>query len=866
MDNMKAKRLILLLAMLVGVANFQCLMFNVQLGVAYAQSMTDEQVIQFAQKEQAAGSSQQAIVEKLLKKGVTPDQLRRIRKKVEAEQRQMGAVDLTGKNANQTQNRMRTNKEKAEDLQRQQSGYMVRSQRSVEEQRYMTRQDRMDALNEEIGFLDIDSLAYYQRLLAQDGSENQVFGRNIFNNQYLTFEPNQNMATPENYRLGPGDNVIIDVWGASQETFEGTVSPDGYIVIEGVGPIKLGGLSVSQARSTVKSRLGKFYSGCSFNLAVGETRTIQVQVIGEVRMPGTYTLSSLSSAFNALYAAGGISDIGTLRNIKVYRSGRQIATIDVYDYLLNGNVKGDVHLQDNDVISVDAYECLVNVRGKVKRPMFYEMKRTESVLQVLKNAGGFTGDAFTKNIRLTRKAGNEYSMHTVDEFQMSSFTLMDGDSIFVDSVIARFSNMVEVRGAVKHAGQYELGGDVQTVRGLLQVADGVREDAYQSRAVMHRERDDFSLEMLNIDIEGILNGTVADIPLKKGDVLFVPSVIDMKGEQTLTIRGEVLYPGEYVFAENTSVEDLILMAGGLTPAASMAKVDVYRRILDTKALESSEISAEVFSFALNDGLRSTDSTFALKPYDVIVVRRSPAYNEQQTVRVEGCINFEGDYAMNTKNYRLSDLVRDAGGLSSLAHARGARLVRQMTEEEKLQRENSLRAAQIQMYEEAMQSERQYDMAHADSLMSLRLDLGDTYPLSINLEEALQAPGGPADIVMREGDLLVIPQVSNTVKVSGEVVYPVSMSYMKGKKLNYYIQRAGGYGNRAKKKGAYAIYMNGSADKINRFSRKDIEPGCEIVVPSKAQRSKMTTGEIMAIASGSASLSSVVVALISILKK
>ena len=286
MDNMKAKRLILLLAMLVGVANFQCSMFNVQLGVAYAQSMTDEQVIQFAQKEQAAGSSQQAIVEKLLKKGVTPDQLRRIRKKVEAEQRQMGAVDLTGKNANQTQNRMRTNKEKAEDLQRQQSGYMVRSQRSIDEQRYMTRKDRVDALNEEIGFLDIDSLAYDQRLLGQDDSENQVFGRNIFNNQYLTFEPNQNMATPENYRLGPGDNVIIDVWGASQETFEGTVSPDGYIVIEGVGPIKLGGLSVSQARSTVKSRLGKFYSGCSFNLAVGETRNIQVQVIGEVRMPG----------------------------------------------------------------------------------------------------------------------------------------------------------------------------------------------------------------------------------------------------------------------------------------------------------------------------------------------------------------------------------------------------------------------------------------------------------------------------------------------------------------------------------------------------------------------------------------------------
>ena len=831
---------------------------------AYSQSMTDDQVIQFVQKEQAAGSNQQSIVQKLLKKGVTVEQLRRIRKKVEAEQNQMGAVDLTGKNANQTANRVRTNKEKAEDLYRQKSGYMVRSQREVEEQRYLTRKDQMESLNEEIGFLDIDSLMYYQEMFGRE-DENQVFGRNIFNNKLLTFEPNQNMATPANYRLGAGDNVIIDVWGASQETFEGTVSPDGYIVIEGVGPIKVGGLSVSQATSLIRNTLSRYYSDCRINLAVGETRSIQVQVIGEVRMPGTYTLSSLSSAFNALYAAGGISDIGTLRNIRVFRSGRQIATIDVYDYLLNGNTKGDVRLQDNDVISVDAYECLVNVRGKVKRPMFYEMKATESVQQVIRNAGGFAGDAFTKNVRLTRKSGNEYSMHTIDEFKMSSFTLKDGDSIFVDSVLARFNNMVEVRGAVRHAGQFELGGDVQTVRGLLQVADGLREDAFRSRAVMHREKDDLTLEMINVDIEGILNGTVADIPLRKGDVLFVPSTVDMKGEQTLSIRGEVLYPGDYQFAENTSVEDLILMAGGLTPAASMAKVDVFRRLQDYKATEATDASAEVFSMSLNDGFRSSEGSFVLMPYDVVVVRKSPAYNQQQTVRVEGCINFEGDYAMSTKNYRLSDLGKAAGGLTNLAHARGARLTRQMTEEEKIQRENSLRAAQIQMYEEAMQSEKSYNMAQADSLMSLKLDLGDTYPMSINLEEAIKNPGSAADIVMREGDLLVIPQFSNTVKVSGEVVYPVSMGYTKSKKLSYYIKRAGGYGNRAKKKGVYAIYMNGSAEKINRRSSRDIEPGCEIVVPTKKTSKRMTTGEIMAIASGGASLASVVVALISILK-
>ena len=826
--------------------------------------MTDDQVIQFVQKEQAAGSNQQSIVQKLLKKGVTPEQLRRIRKKVEAEQSQMGAVDLTGKNANQTANRVRSNKEKAEDLYRQKQGYMVRSQREVDEQRYLKRDEKLEGLNDEIGFLDIDSLMYYQEMFGRE-DENQVFGRNIFNNKLLTFEPNQNMATPANYRLGAGDNVIIDVWGASQETFEGTVSPDGYIVIEGVGPIRVGGLSVSQATSLIRNTLSRYYSDCKINLAVGETRSIQVQVIGEVRMPGTYTMSSLSSAFNALYAAGGISDIGTLRNIRVFRSGRQIATIDVYDYLLNGNTKGDVRLQDNDVISVDAYECLVNVRGKVKRPMFYEMKATETVQQLIRNAGGFAGDAFTKNVRLTRKAGNEYSMHTVDEFKMSSFTLMDGDSIFVDSVLARFSNMVEVRGAVRHAGQFELGGDVQTVRGLLQVADGLREDAFVSRGVMHREKPDLTLEMINVDIEGILNGTVADIPLRKGDVLFVPSTVDMKGEQTLTVRGEVLYPGDYQYADNTCVEDLILMAGGLTPAASMAKVDVFRRLQDYKAAEATDASAEVFSMSLNDGFRSSDNSFTLMPYDVVVVRKSPAYNEQQTVRVEGCINFEGDYAMSTKNYRLSDLVKAAGGLTNLAHARGARLTRQMTEEEKLQRENSLRAAQIQMYEEAMESEKTYNMAQADSLMSLKLDLGDTYPMSINLEEAIKNPGSAADIVMREGDLLVIPQFSNTVKVSGEVVYPVSMGYTKNKKLSYYIKRAGGYGNRAKRKGVYAIYMNGSAEKINRRSSKDIEPGCEIVVPTKKAGKRMTTGEVMAIASGGASLASVVVALISILK-
>ena len=831
----------------------------------FAQAMTDNQIIQFVQQEQQKGSDQQTIVTKLLQKGVTPEQLRRIRKKYEAQKSQLGAVDLQdqGTTPNNTANRMRTNKEKALEKLNQKNGYMIRSQREEMEEKLKTKTDKQNDLNDEIEFMDIDSLIYYQNYFRD---ESQVFGRNIFNNKLLTFEPNQNMATPANYCLGAGDLVVIDVWGASQQTFEGTISPDGVVVIDGVGPIKLAGLTVKQATQTVKSRLSQYYADCSFSLSVGDTRSIQVQVVGDVMVPGTYTLSSLSSAFNALYAAGGINEIGTLRDIKVYRAGRQVASIDVYDYLLNGNEKGDIRLQDNDIIQVGPYECLVNVRGKIKRPMFYEMKRSETVKQLLRYAGGFSGDAYTKNVRLSRKSGQEYSMYTVDEFQMGNFNVMDGDSLYVDSVIARYNNMVEVRGAVKHAGQYQLGGEIQTVRGLLQVAEGLREDAFRNRAVMHREKEDLTLEMVSVDIDGILNGTVADIPLKKGDVLFVPSTVDMKGEQVLKISGEVIYPGTYQYAENTTVEDLILQAGGLTEAASMAKVDVFRRINDINSVENTGVMAESFSFALEDGFRVKEGSFKLLPYDEVVVRRSPSYSEQKNVSITGCVNFEGQYSMTSKNFRLSDLVKAAGGVTSLAYTKGARLNRVMTPDERMQRESSLRAAQIQLYEESLSSDKEFNKAQADSLLQMKMDLGTTYPVAVNLEKAMANPGCPDDIVLREGDQVEIPQFSNTVKISGEVSYPISMNYKKGETLSYYIKRAGGYGNKAKKDGVYAIYMNGAVEKISRRSSKAIEPGCEIVVPTKKQGKKMTSGEIVALTSGAASISSVVIAVISLIRK
>lgn len=830
----------------------------------FAQSMTDEQVIQYVQREQEKGTTQQKIVAQLLQRGVTTDQLRRIRKKYEAEQQNLGASDLTGQNAGKSSSRLREERQMNGERNQLQNQYMIRSQARAQNRNYGTLNERTQALNDEIGFMDIDSLIYYQKYFTD---ENQVFGRNIFNNQMLTFQPNMNIATPANYRLGAGDEVIIDIWGASQETFTETISPDGTVVISGIGPCKIGGMSVSEATAYLRSRLGQYYNGSSIQLAVGGTRSIQVQVMGEVNVPGTYTLSSLSSAFNALYAAGGINDIGTLRDIKVYRQGRVISSIDVYDYILNGNARGDVRLNDNDIIVVGPYDALVEIRGKVKRPMFYEMKRNESLSTLLSYTGGFTGDAYKKSIRVTRKDGAEYSIHTVGEFDWSNFTLTDGDSISVDSVVARYSNMVEVRGAVFHSGMYELGGNISSVRDLVNAAEGLREDAFTNRAVMHRQKEDLTLEVLAVDIRGIMDGTVADIPLRKNDVLFIPSKIDMTGEQTLTIMGEVNYPGVYVYAKNTTIEDLVLQAGGLTDAASTVKVDVFRRIDDPHALVDNEQMTETFTFALKDGfVVDGEQGFTLQPYDQVAVRKSPSYSEQSNVSISGSVNFPGQYSMTNKNYRLSDLVKAASGLSSLGYAKGARLERRMTEEERQQQEASLRASQIALYEESLQGDnKNFNLSRADSVLMMKLDVGTTFPVSIDLEKAIKNPGCEEDIVLREGDRLIVPQYSSIVKVSGDVMYPVSMNYKKGESLKYYIKRAGGYGDNARKARVYAIYMNGAVELLKHSSKKAVQPGCTIVVPSKKQKNKMTTAEYAAMGTSAASIATMMVTIANILK-
>lgn len=813
-----------------------------------AQSMTDEQVLQFVAVEYQKGTSQAQIVTKLMQKGVDINQIRRVKQKYERQANNggLGVKDITGEQT--SNNRLRKNNGQTKELP---SGQMQKDKLTNVEakDKYTDLDPNYIQMQEEMQFLFPDSLS--MMMLPKEPEGRKVFGRDIFNNKELTFEPNMNIATPQNYRLGPGDAVYIDIYGASQKTVEATVTPDGTIVIEGFGPVQVSGLTVAQANARLKTTLGARYSSSKVRLTVGQTKTIIVNVMGEVKTPGTYTLSAFASVFHALYMAGGTNDIGTLRNIKVYRNNKLVTTVDIYDYILNGKLTGNVRLADNDVIVVGPYDCLVNVAGKVKRPMFYEMKKSESVGTVLKYAGGFTGDAYKKSVKVIRKAGSKYSIFNVGEFDVNTFKIEDEDSISVDSVIPRYSNMVEIKGAVFRPGMYQVGGDITGVRSLLEHADGVTEDAFVQHAVMHRMKFDRTLEVIQVDIEGILSGRVADIPLKNEDVLYIPSKKDLLEQQTLTIHGEVLYPGTYTYADNTTVEDLIIQAGGLTDAASVMKVDVSRRITDKQAICVSDTIANTFSFRLKDGF-VIDGTpgFTLQPYDEVYVRTSPGFSAQKNVTVEGEVLFGGTYTLAKKTQRLSEIIKQAGGLTTTAYAKGARLERQLTPEERARMEQVLKMARAKA-------------GDSDTLNINKLDVGNTYYVGINLDKALAEPGGNYDIVLREGDKITIPEYTNTVKISGDVMYPNTVSFRKGKNVAYYVDQAGGWGSRAKKSRTYIIYMNGTVARIGNGVKP--EPGCEIVVPSKPANSRMTTTEVVALASGTASIATMIATLVNLLK-
>lgn len=839
--------------------------------VAAAQSsMTDEQILQFVMKENANGTSQAQIVTKLMQKGVTIDQIRRVKDKYERQAKNKGLGTVTPKNEEESDGRQRKNnsKKKSSNNDDEESPqYRLKDTREKKKNRneevvYDETNEDWLMMQDELNTFIPDTTAMLEKLLAEKRKK-KVFGRDIFNNKELTFEPNMNIATPQNYILGPGDAVYIDIYGASQKTIESTISPDGEVTIEGFGPVQVSGLTVAQANARLRSTLGARYSSSKIKLTVGQTRSIMINVMGEVKNPGTYTLPAFATVFHALYMAGGTNDIGTLRNIKVYRNNRLVSVVDIYDYILNGKLTGNVRLADNDVIAVGPYDCLVNITGKVKRPMFYEMKRNESVGTLLKYAGGFTGDAYKKSVRIVRKTGREYSVYNVDEFDMSAFQLADEDSVSVDSILPRFSNMVEIKGAVFRPGMYQVGGDINSVRTLIEHADGLREEAFTARAVMHRMKKDRTLEVVPVDVEGILDGTVPDIPIQNNDVLFIPTKQEMMEEQTITIHGEVQYPGIYKYADNETLEDFVLQAGGLKQTASTVKVDVSRRIVNPKALTTDSVIARTYTFALKDGF-VIDGTpgFKLMPFDEVYVRKSPGYYKQQNVVVEGEVMFSGTYTLSKKNQRLSDLIKSAGGVNDRGYIAGARLERKVNDSERARMEAVLKKAKEeaeQMEIEAAKENKKLDLKDSEKIK--KFEVPEFYSVGIELDKALANPGCDADIVLREGDKIIVPQYNGTVKINGAVMHPNTVGFQKGKKAKYYINQAGGFSQKAKKSQTYIVYMNGTIAKVSQNAKP--KPGCEIVVPEK-EINKMTIAEKMTIGTSVASIATMIATLANIL--
>lgn len=786
---------------------------------SYAQ-MTDEQVVNYVKSGVAAGKSQNQIGTELLARGVTQAQMERVKTQYEELQASEGTV---------------TDQALTHGA--------------------ISRDSRVEAISAGDGVLDAVAA---EAADPDSGRGIQIYGHSFFRGQTLTFEPNENAATPQDYRLGPGDQLVIDIWGYSEGSYRQTISPEGRIYISQIGPIQLSGLTIQAASEKIRKALVSKYASIggsnpntSVSVTLGQIRTIQVNVMGEVRTAGTYRLSSFSTVFHALYRAGGVTARGSLRAIKVMRAGEQVASVDVYDYLMEGKTDTDITLQEGDVIIVPPYVNVVTISGNVKRPMSYEMLGGETLSTLIEYAGGFTSDAYKDDFRLIRQSGVERQVFNVKQGQVRDFKLDDGDYVTVGANLDRFANKVEIRGYVFRPGMFELGKEIATVRQLIEAAGGLKEDAFTGRAVLMREKDDLSLETISFDLAGLLSGRADDILLRKNDIVSVSGIYELQDRGTLTINGYVASPGVFPYSDNTTVEDLILLAGGLLDGASTARVDVARRVVDPASMQPLDEIGETFSFPLQDGLLvNEEESFTLMPYDVVSVRRSPAFRRQNFVRVEGEVNFPGQYVLLKEGERASDLIKRAGGLTKQAFVRGATLMRRMSDEE-LNVQRTIR-------------ELRKDGSAQDSLDVDLLRAGEHFMVGIELDKALSRPGTESDPILRAGDRIFVPEQLTTVRVSGNVLYPNTMTYVPGKPVSYYISAAGGYGFRAKRSKTYVVYQNGNVRRSGVGVK--IEPGCEIIVPERPERKGMSAGEIISLGTSTASMAAVIVSLINTLKK
>ncbi len=797
--------------------------------------LSDEQIKQFVQQVKASGLSDNQLEQVALAKGMNALEIQKLRARVE---------------------RLNLNQQKSNALIKKDKANKNNTDRSVFNPD--SKQEENDSLKTEKDFKS-------EAEVALATLKSKIFGRDLFVNSKAGFEPNLRLATPKNYIIGADDEILLDIYGYSEANYQLTVSPEGNINIPYVGVVAISGLTVEAATSKIKSRMSTIYTGLSsgntkISLNIGNIRSIKVIVTGEVTKPGTYTLPSLATVFNALYSSGGPSENGSFRSIEIIRAGKKIAFLDVYDFLLNGELKNNVRLQDQDIIRIPPYINRVEVVGEVKRPAIFEMKTGENLQSLLSFAGGFTERAYKARIRVLKNTATERQIADVTADEFKSYQPTTGDKFFVNEILDRFENRVIIKGAVFRPGDYELESGL-TLKKLIEKAEGVREDAFLARAYITRLKPDLNTDIISFNLQKVINGELGEITLKREDEVTISSIFDLKEEYKLTIDGEVREPGEFKFEDNMRLEELIIKAGGCKESATAKRIEISRRVKNSDATSTSAISSEVFLIDIDQSLSMNTSNFILKPFDIVVVRSSPGYEKQKQVRIEGEVLYPGFYSITRKDERISDLIKRAGGLTALAYTNGASLKRQSNLETQLDQEKEQKKVlQFKKIQKAAKDTTDIDIE--DKV--LRNDF-----VGINLTKILSNPGKRQDLYLEGGDVLNVPKQLQTIKVSGQVLSPNTVVYIKNKGFKQYVASSGGFGQNALKSRSYIIYANGSVKSTKKFlffnNFPKVESGSEIFVPKELEKRKLTAGEIVGVTTGLASLGAIILGVLNLMK-
>jgi protein involved in polysaccharide export with SLBB domain len=816
--------------------------------------LTDTQIRQLIQRAESVGYNDAQLEQMAAAQGMNATEIQKLRLRVEKIRKQDGGQS----NDKSDSNGSNKNQQNGNELDRSR-GFDKQNVRDTTKNNNKT--DSSGNLKTKKA-LEEEKLAEMKKLF--EGLKPKIFGEDLFKNENLTFEPNLRMATPKSYVVGPDDELLIDLSGDNEANYKLKVSPDGTIRLQYVGLISVGGLTIEQATSKIRSSMASTYPSLrsgrtSVAITLGNIRSIKVTVIGEVVKPGSYTVPSLFTVFNALYESGGPNRNGSFRKIQVVRNNKVVSTIDVYDFLLNGIQLNNIRLQDQDVINVPVYQTRVEMAGEVKRPALYEALNTETLEDMVRFAGGFSNDAYTAQIKVLQKTNKERKITDVPADDYNKYNPLNGDKYVVEAILDRFENRVEISGAVFRPGQFELDENL-TLKQLIAKADGLKEDAFLNRGYISRLNADNSLSLLSFDVAKVLAGTEADIKLQREDKVTISSIFDLREEYKVTIQGEVREPGTFEYGDNMNLESLIQMAGGFKEGATPNRIEISRRIKNSDATSVSAQTAEVFTVNVDQNLKVQEKDFTLRPFDIVSIRSSESYQVQRQVKVEGEVLYPGTYTITKKDERISDIVKRAGGLSPLAYVDGASLKRTGGAEaraiDSLERRKEEKEKLMNL-QRLKQSGAKDTTTIEKDLQVLRSDL-----VGIDLARILKKPLSRNDLIVEDGDVIRVPKELQTVRVTGEVLKPNSIVYIKGRSFKGYVDGAGGFSYNAYKKGAYIVYSNGSVAAAKKFlffnNYPQVKPGAEIFVPKRAEREKIGIQGLVGISTAIASLAAILI--------